>query len=170
MGVRSEPYMVSGVTDNLGVKVYFYPKTKRLIPAEQAYLIVDVMKDVVKRGTGRRGRVKGIEMAGKTGTTNDNRDVWFCGYTPSTQTIIWFGNDDNTQISKRTTGGGDASPVFGQYYKRLLKVRPEITRKFEKPEGVIEIEIDGVKEVFTKTSKPPKANAAPMRKQEELLF
>jgi penicillin-binding protein 1A len=170
MGEQSTPYIVKGVTDNFGVKVRYSPERKRLIPAKQAYLIIDVMKDVVKRGTGRRAKTKGIEVAGKTGTTNDNRDVWFCGYTPSTQTLVWFGNDDNTQISKRTTGGGDAAPVFGYYYKQLLKVHPELRRKFVKPEGVIELEVDGKKEVFTDISKPPQEEQMMEQEEEEMLF
>jgi penicillin-binding protein 1A len=59
--------------------------------ASQAYLMIDVLKDVVKRGTGRNANVDGIEVAGKTGTTNKFRDGWWCGFTPDTTTIVWYG-------------------------------------------------------------------------------
>ena len=132
--------------------------------------MVDVMEDVVNRGTGRAARVRGIEVGGKTGTTNDNRDAWFCGYTPSTQTVVWFGNDDNTPIGKRETGGKTAAPVFKMYYEELLKARPELTRHFHVPEGIQTMKINGKDELFTEISKPPKVNKIMQPAKEELLF
>ncbi len=64
--------------------------------------MTSILKDVVERGTGRNAKVEGIELAGKTGTTNDYIDAWFSGYSPSITTVIWFGRDNNRPIGKRS--------------------------------------------------------------------
>lgn len=169
-GERVKPYMVEKVVNKYGETFTFDTKRERVTTPAQAYLMIDVMRDVVRRGTGRRARIRGIEMAGKTGTTNDNRDAWFCGYTPSTQTVVWFGNDDNSQIAKRETGGKTAAPVFRAYYEALLKARPEITRHFAVPDGIQTMKINGKEEIFTDISRPPKVNKIMQPSKEELLF
>lgn len=128
-----------------------------------------ILRDVVKRGTGRRARAKGIELAGKTGTTNKNVDGWFAGYSPTVETIVWFGNDDNTPMHKRETGGKIAGPAFSMYYENLLKLYPQIQRKFEAPEGIIEVDMNGKKEYFSDTSKPPRVDVE-ANADDELLF
>ena len=165
-GERVKPYLVEKVVNKYGETFTFAAKRARVTTESQAYLMVDVMEDVVNRGTGRAARVLG----GKTGTTNDNRDAWFCGYTPSTQTVVWFGNDDNTPIGKRETGGKTAAPVFKMYYEELLKARPELTRHFHVPEGIQTMKINGKDELFTEISKPPKVNKIMQPAKEELLF
>jgi len=169
-GERVKPYMVEKVVDKYGNITEHEAEKTRVTTEAQAYLMIDVMEDVVRRGTGRRSRVRGLETAGKTGTTNDNKDAWFCGYTPSTQTVIWYGNDDNSQIAKRETGGKTAAPVFKEYYQKLLQVHPELTRHFRKPDGIYEIQINGKTELFTDISKPPKVNKIMQPAKEELLF
>ncbi|OOY01325.1 hypothetical protein BOQ02_06460, partial [Campylobacter coli] len=57
----------------------------------QSFLVLDMMRNVVEHGTGRNARVEGIEIAGKTGTTNKNIDAWFCGLTPEIEALIWYG-------------------------------------------------------------------------------
>ncbi|MGE4294168.1 MAG: penicillin-binding protein 1A [Campylobacterales bacterium] len=171
-GGRVKPRVATQVIDRFGHSRYYESVTEQVTPPEQAYLMIDVLKDAVNRGTGRRARVNGIDVAGKTGTTNDYRDAWFMGFTPTTQTIVWFGNDDNTPVSGHATGGGFAAPVFASYYKELLKIRPELKRRFDKPEGVREINIGGGrKEIFTDISKPPRDLTSPAAPQGgEILF
>jgi len=132
------------------------PEYEYIEPDYQAYLIVNILQDVVKKGTGRNARVKGIEIAGKTGTTNDFRDAWFCGFTPNSETLVWFGNDDSSSLGKRMSGGRVSAPAFAYFYKNLLKIHPELIRKFKVPKGVQYFEINGHKELFTKQSPPPK--------------
>jgi penicillin-binding protein 1A len=114
-----------------------------------------ILRDVVKRGTGRRAGVRGIELAGKTGTTNKAMDAWFAGYSPSVETIVWFGNDDNTPMRKRETGGRVSAPAFSYYYKQLLEIYPQTKRTFEQPDDIITANVNGKKEYFTDISKPP---------------
>jgi penicillin-binding protein 1A len=95
--------------------------------------MTSILKDVVQKGTGKGAKVRNIEIAGKTGTTNNNVDAWFCGYSPTIQTIVWFGNDDNKPMRRTETGGRTAGPVFAYFYKHWLQIHPEIKRKFDIP-------------------------------------
>ncbi len=103
---------------------------------EQAYLMTDILMDVIKCGTGRKAKVEGIELAGKTGTTNHNVDAWFCGYSPEVETIVWFGRDNNKPIGKGATGGVVSAPAFADFYRALLKRYPQSKRHFDIPKGV----------------------------------
>lgn len=171
-GQKSKIRVATRVVDRHGFVREYEPEHNQTTTPQQAYLMIDVMKDVVSRGTGRRARVAGIEIAGKTGSTNDYRDAWFVGFTPTTQTIIWFGNDDNSQMSYGSTGGVISAPVFREYYKELLRVRPELKRKFDMPDGVVKIKLaNGTEEIFTEISKPPRnQDTQQMHQHEELLF
>lgn len=168
-GVQVEPILIKKVEKNSQVVFRQEAKRKYITSPEQTYLMTSILEDVVKKGTGRNARVSGIELAGKTGTTNNNVDAWFAGYSPSIETIVWFGNDDNTPMHKRETGGRTAAPAFSYFYRELLKSNPQVQRKFVKPEGVIEVKIGGETEYFTNTSKPPK-NDNTEKKNEELIF
>ncbi|MEA3492137.1 MAG: PBP1A family penicillin-binding protein [Campylobacterota bacterium] len=161
-GHMIEPRLVSKIVSKEGAVIY-ETRPKEIVDftkPEQAYLMTDILKDVVKRGTGKRAGVKGIELAGKTGTTNDNVDAWFCGYSPTIETIVWFGRDNNRRIGKKATGGALAAPAFAYYYRELLKLYPDTPRVFEKPEGVFEGMVDGKKELYTEISPLPNAAAS----------
>ena len=71
------------------------------------------------------------------------------------QTIIWYGNDDNTPMRKSETGGRSAGTVFAHFYRNYLLLHPEIQRTFEVPEGVSKAHFNGIEEYFTDTSKLP---------------
>ncbi len=145
--------------------------TTQVTTPKQAFLMTSILKDVIDRGTGRRAKVQGIELAGKTGTTNRSVDAWFTGYSPTVETVVWFGNDNNTPMSRKETGGTTAAPAFQYYYKELIRIYPQVKRHFDKPEGMIETTYNGVKEYFTEISKAPKRKQAPLRlEEEELLF
>ena len=70
-----------------------------------------MLTEVVERGTGRRARIDGHMIAGKTGTTNDFRDAWFVGYAPDRVTAVWVGNDENTEMDE-VTGGTLPAMIF----------------------------------------------------------
>ena len=135
----------------------------------QAYIMTTILRDVVNRGTGRRARARGIEVAGKTGTTNKNVDAWFAGFSPSIETVVWFGNDDNSPMYHRETGGRVAGPAFSKYYENVIKLYPQVKRKFDVPKGIIEVQIGKTKEYFSDISQPPRV-AAEVDPQEELLW
>ncbi|MFW2308277.1 penicillin-binding protein, partial [Aliarcobacter butzleri] len=76
------------------------------------------------KGTGKRATVERIELAGKPASTNDNIDAWFCGFSPSIQTIVWFGQDGNTPMRKSGTGSTLAAPALSYFFKRYLALHP----------------------------------------------
>ena len=157
-GHMIEPRLVSKVLSKDGVVIYeTQPKEiADFTTPQQAYLMTDILKDVIKRGTGKRAYVEGIELAGKTGTTNNNVDAWFCGYSPTVEAIVWVGRDDNKPIAKKATGGALAAPLFAQYFKYLLKTKPEIKKSFDIPSGVYIGEYKDKHELYTDISPLPK--------------
>ena len=168
-GIQVEPHLIRYIDKNFNTIYEKQEKFRFITEKTQAYIMTTILRDVVKRGTGRRARAKGIELAGKTGTTNNNVDGWFAGYSPTIETIVWFGNDDNTPMYKRETGGRIAGPAFSMYYQNVVKLYPQIQRKFEVPEGIIEVDMNGKKEYFSEISKPPRAKTK-VEVEEELLF
>ena len=168
-GTQVEPILIRSVQNSYGEEVKYENKKEVLTTPQQAYIMVDIMKDVVRKGTGRKARARGIELAGKTGTTNKGVDAWFCGFSPEIQTVVWFGNDNNVPMAKGEQGGRTAAPVFGSFYRKLLKTHPQTKRKFEEPEGMISTIISGQKEYFTEISKPPQVQNT-KDANEELLF
>jgi penicillin-binding protein 1A len=155
-GIMVTPYLISSLTNRYGQRIVFEKEEHYIMSESQTYLMTSILRDVVKSGTGRQARIKGLETVGKTGTTNNNIDAWFCGYSPTLQTVVWYGNDDNKPMGRRETGGRTAAPAFSYFYKNWLKLHPEIPRKFIQPKNVFSQKFNGKKEVFTKTSNIPK--------------
>jgi penicillin-binding protein 1A len=129
--------------------------------------MVSILRDVVKRGTARGINLKEIEIAGKTGTTNNNVDAWFCSFSPTIQVISWFGNDNNSRMKKSETGSRAAGTATKEFFKEFIEKYPTVKREFEIPENVITREIDGVQKLFTPTSKPPKVD---LIQEDKLIF
>jgi penicillin-binding protein 1A len=151
------PRIVNKIISREGAVIYetVSKEIKDFSTPEQTYLMTDILKDVIKRGTGRNAQVKGIELAGKTGTTNKNVDAWFCGYSPTIEAIVWFGRDNNKPIGRGATGGAIAAPAFSFYFKKLLKLYPDTKRTFDIPQGVFRGEYEGKSELYTQISPFP---------------
>jgi penicillin-binding protein 1A len=133
------PELVSEATD-------LYPEVRRaerVIPAQNAYLITDVMKDVVRFTSGAlAGReLKRRDLAGKTGTTNDARDAWFAGFNTHIVATAWVGFDDSERpLGGREQGGVTAIPMWISYMFEALAGRPESA--MERPPGIVEVRIN----------------------------
>ncbi len=168
-GTQVQTHMIDSIEQSGSLLHQFTPSSREITNERQAFLMTSILKSVVDRGTGIRARVRGIDIAGKTGTTNDNVDGWFAGYSPSVVTVVWFGNDNNTPMNKKETGGRVSGPAFNYYYTELLKLYPQTQREFEMPEGIIEVDIAGKKEYFSEISKPPRVEVK-VDPKEELLF
>ncbi len=156
-GTKVEPRLINKVINRFGEERKFPIEKRRYFNPAQAYLTIDIMRDVVKRGTGRRAYIPNIEIAGKTGTTNDNIDAWFCGFTPEIQIVVWYGRDDNTPIKRKVTGGKAAAPTFKYFLEKYIEKNPHTKREFIIPAGVYSTIINGRREFFTDISKIPKS-------------
>ena len=168
-GTQIEPVLIRYVEKANGESFTYESSSKTITTPQQNFLMTTILQDVMKRGSGWRARATGIELAGKTGTTNQGVDAWFAGYSPTSETIVWYGNDDNTPMLPGEQGGRTAAPAFSYYYTQLLKKYPQMKRKFDMPEGVVEVSYGKYKEYFTDISKPPNVEQE-ADVEEELLF
>ena len=157
-GHMIEPRLVSKIVSKEGAIIYeTRPKEiANFTTPAQAYLMTDILKDVIHRGTGTKATVKGVELAGKTGTTNNYVDAWFCGYSPTIEVISWMGRDDNKPIGKYASGGSVAAPVFAAYFDALYTLYPETKRTFDRPLEVEKGLYQGREEFYTKISPLPR--------------
>ncbi len=128
----------------------FAPRT---VDPRNIYLIRSIMQDVIKRGTGRRAlQLRRHDLAGKTGTTNDQRDAWFSGYNNDVVTTVWVGFDNPRPLGNRETGAGAALPMWIDYMREALRDRPEHT--MPQPEGMVSVRIDAQTGQYTSADNP----------------
>lgn len=171
-GALTNPMLVRQVITPKGETIQYENKSRQVNTPQQIYLMTSILKDVVSHGTGTGARVGGIEIAGKTGTTNKNVDAWFVGYSPTVETVVWFGHDNNTPMRRSETGGRAAAPVFRYYYEDMLRIYPNTKRYFDLPAGVYRAPTDeqNGSETFTDTSLAPDATQDEAPKTEEKLL
>jgi penicillin-binding protein 1A len=150
LGPVAEPRFLVRVDDRAGRAVWTAPAPTvqgGLQPAV-AFVVRDMMRDAVDHGTGvavRRAIPAGVPVAGKTGTTNGNTDVWFVGLTPDIVAGVWLGFDAPQTITPGAAGGSLAAPVFGEMMARYYETRggfPDGERWSAMPEGVVTAELD----------------------------
>lgn len=172
MGEMSHPRLIKSIISKDGTVTEFKPEKTRVTTPEQAYLMVDMLQTVVKSGTGHNAKIQGIEIAGKTGTTNKNIDAWFCGFSPEVQTIIWYGNDNNTPMRNVEGGARTAAPVFKEFMQNYIKEFPQTKRNFTTPPGVYHKFFNGNDEIYTKISPLPSRsiNAISTQENDGLMF
>ena len=168
-GKKLNPILVKSVVTKEGKKKDYTAKESVVTSPSQSFLTVSILRDVVKSGTGRRAKVEGIELAGKTGTTNDYKDAWFCGFSPEVECLVWYGKDNNKPMYKET-GGKAAGSVFGAFFKEYVKIHPETKRVFDVPKDVRVLRSKNSVEYFTPVSKPPKNSSSSSSQEEKLLF
>lgn len=168
-GIQTQPHIINKIEKDGDLIHEKITKTNRITEATQAYIMTTILKDIVVRGTGTKARTRGIETAGKTGTTNNNVDGWFAGYSPTMQTVVWFGYDDNTPMHHKEYGGTIAGPAFSKFYEKVIKIYPEVPRKFKAPKGIIKVKVGKREEYFSNISKPPRVEVV-SDPEEELLF
>ncbi len=116
------------------------PVRREVLTPQNAYIMATLLKGVVTSGTAAKANVLGRPTAGKTGTSNDERDAWFIGFSPYLVTSTYIGYDNNTPMGKMETGGRAALPVFIAYRQAIDHLYPP--DDFVKPEGINFISID----------------------------
>jgi penicillin-binding protein 1A len=114
---------------------------ERVIDIRNAYTMVSMMQDVVRHGTAIRAMQLGrSDLAGKTGTTSDSLDAWFCGFHPTLVGISWIGFDNPRSLGERETGGGAALPMWMEYMEKALANVPEAS--YSMPENMVAARIN----------------------------
>ncbi|MEN8107982.1 MAG: penicillin-binding protein 1A [Pseudomonadota bacterium] len=127
------------------------PLAPAVITPQNAWLMDSMMRDVIQRGTGQRARALGrTDIAGKTGTTNDQNDAWFCGYNPALVAVAWVGFDKLDTLGRRETGGRAALPMWMSYMGSALKGTKSIKRV--QPKGLVTVRIDSLTGLLARSS------------------
>ncbi len=141
-GYRVEPRLVTRVTDNTGRVLLDVPppaldESMRVIDARNAFVMDQLLGEVARSGTAAKvyATFKRPDLYGKTGTTNDSMDAWFCGFQPHLVAVVWIGYDTPRKLGDRETGGGLALPVWINFMTPALKKLPEAAPAV--PEGVV---------------------------------
>ena len=138
-GMRYDPVMVTEIKNRDGLTRYDYhndQQVERAMPANLAFVMTHLLEGVATYGTGARSRALERPRAGKTGTTNENRNVWFCGFTPDFTCIVWLGYRDNRSLGRGSnyTGGRLACPIWTDFMIQAHEGLPP--REFDAPPGV----------------------------------
>ncbi len=125
----------------------------RVVSEEVNYLMTSLLKDVVRRGTAVKANTLGrSDIAGKTGTTNEQRDAWFNGFSPTLATVIWVGFDSSKSLGNRETGGKAALPIWIAYTQEALK---NVTvEELPKPEGIVSAQINSYSGMLASPNDP----------------
>lgn len=146
-GFRITPYFIQRIEDAHGTVLSSATpeiageSAERVIDVRNAYTMVNMMQDVVKHGTAFRAMQLGRQdLAGKTGTTSDSIDAWFCGFHPTIVGISWMGYDQPHSLGDRETGGGAALPIWMSYMEKVLKDVPEAT--YTMPDNMVAVHIN----------------------------
>lgn len=139
MGVRAEPIAIMKVVDRNGnVLEQQMPKQKAVIDERVAYVLTDMMRGVMERGTGTGANI-GRPAAGKTGTTNDYVDAWFVGFTPDLVCAVWVGLDSNGSLNG-ITGGDLPATMWRHFMSDALAKVP--AKSFPRPGGIVSATIN----------------------------
>jgi len=140
-GKRVTPFMIKKIVDRTGhIFEENLPKSEQVIDPRIAFMSTYVLQDVVESGTGRRVKSIGRPVAGKTGTTDDMRDAWFIGFTPSLVAGVWVGFDQERSLGKQEQGGRAAAPIWLYFMEKALQGIPVET--FPVPDGIVFIKVD----------------------------
>ncbi len=146
-GYRIKPYFIQRVVDQKGNLVMEAKPdlaefdAERVIDPRNAFIMTSIMRDVVRAGTAASaGKQLGRkDLGGKTGTTNDHRDAWFCGFNSSLVGVSWIGFDNPTPMGANETGGQTALPIWTGYMAKALKGTAEVP--LAKPTGVVTLAV-----------------------------
>lgn len=131
-GVLFPSGIITKIVDRKGNVIYDYDsemlaQARQVVKPQSAFIMANMMKGVVERGTATRVRVLNRPVAGKTGTSNDQMDTWFIGYTPDWVAGVWVGFDTKRTIGEKETGGRVAAPIFVYFMKDFFEYQDKLT-------------------------------------------
>ncbi|MCQ2559901.1 MAG: PBP1A family penicillin-binding protein, partial [Clostridia bacterium] len=154
-GIYTEPLAFSKVVNRSDEVDEYKGKTNQAMSEATAYMMASMMQDVVtsKEGTGNRAQISGWQVAGKTGTTDSGKDIWFVGYTPTLVCSVWMGYDNPTAMNT-SYGGTYCAPVFRQVVSQILADQTPVD--FVQPDGIVHGYVNGTYDMYL-AGNPPKA-------------
>ena len=139
-GQRVRPFFIKKIVDRTGqVFEETQLQVEQVIDPRIAFMTTFIMRDVVESGTGQRVKKLGRPVAGKTGTTDDTRDAWFIGFTPSLVAGVWVGFDQERPMGKQEVGGRAAAPIWLYFAQKVLQEAPR--ENFPVPEGIVFVKV-----------------------------
>jgi penicillin-binding protein 1A len=158
LGAHVDPRFIYRIEDRGGNAVFTNPAAapRAVIDPKVAFIVRDMMREVVERGTAtsvRRYLPATIPVAGKTGTTNDNSDVWFVGMTPEIVAGVWLGFDKPKTITSGAAGGTLAAPIFGKMMAEYYASRSPA--EWVPPRGLIAAQLDRITGQLADSTTPP---------------
>jgi penicillin-binding protein 1A len=140
-GTYIKPRFIESVVSPWGDQLYTAEaETGEAMPPETAYIMSTLLQQVIQQGTGVRAKVIGRPLAGKTGTTNDEQDAWFMGFSPYLLTGVWVGYDQVRPMGKYETGARAALPIWIDYRSKVEPGYPE--ENFQAPPGIVMARVD----------------------------
>ncbi len=146
-GFRVTPYFIRRIEDGNGkvlsqtTPIVAGEGAEQVIDVRNAYTMVSMMQDVVRHGTAIRAMQLGRQdLAGKTGTTSDSVDAWFCGFQPTIVGISWMGFDQPRSLGDKETGGGAALPMWIGYMEKVLRDVPQAV--YTMPDNMVAVRIN----------------------------
>ena len=157
-GVRMEPYAVVSVADREGnILEENRPQPRRAIRADTAFVMTNLLRGVVQRGTGGAASALGWPLAGKTGTVDDYTDAWFLGFDPNLTVGVWVGYDEKIPIGDPETGATAALPIWMDFMRAYIEQRAEEPQppEFEAPGNIVFMTLEpGITEAFISGTEP----------------
>jgi len=158
-GVWIEPWGIAEVKDRNGVVIFkAEPQKRAAVSPETAYILTDMLKAVITSGTGKKAKVLGRPLAGKTGTTDSFRDALFVGYSPELTAGVWVGYDSGRPLGQGETGARAALPTWIQFMGQALANKP--ARDFECPANIVIFPINRFSGARTNRDDPEMVEAA----------
>jgi penicillin-binding protein 1A len=146
--------------------------SEQVVSEQEAYIITSLLESVVETGTGAKAKKLGRPAAGKTGTSNEQRDAWFVGFTPDMACAVWVGYDDLRSIGRKEYGAQAALPIWTEFM--VAAHQNTVKSDFVRPTGIIEVAIDPatgllayegmehpLKEVFVEGTEPTEISVPP---------
>ena len=155
-GYLKKPFFIEKIIDSQGRKIknsseVMNEETPRIIDPRNAFIMTDMLKEVINTGTGKKAkRLKRTDIGGKTGTTNDLIDAWFAGFNPDIVTVTWMGYDQPKPLGKYETGARAALPIWIDYMEPILDQYP--IKMLAEPEGITPFKINSKNSLIVKPS------------------
>ncbi|MGQ0734233.1 MAG: penicillin-binding protein 1A [Acidobacteriota bacterium] len=156
-GIRLQPYLVSSVTDRAGnILEEAKPSPRDAVRADTAYVMTNLLKGVVQRGTGAEAAALDWPLAGKTGTVDDYTDAWFVGFDPAITVGVWVGYDEKKTLGTGETGSVTALPIWIEFMKEYIALRGDRANppRFDPPGNIVFMPVD-------RTTGEPVSESAP---------